>query len=252
MELTGKTVVVTGGGRGLGRAYCESLAEQGANVVAADIRDTGNTIEAVKSAGGHAIGVHLDVTDPISCNDMANAAIEAYGRIDSLVNNAALYGDISGGRFDQISDSQWDNVMNVNIKGIWNCCRACVPSIRESGGGTIINISSLAATYGMPYALDYAMSKAAVIGMTRSLARELGRDWIRVNAVAPTAVLTEGTEEYMGEKMEKALAVIASNQALSANLEPKDMVGTISFLVSDASKFITGQTIMVDGGTTLL
>ena len=252
MELLGKTVVVTGGGRGLGRAYCESLAEQGANVVAADIRDTGNTIEAVKLAGGHAIGVHLDVTDPISCNDMANAAIEAYGRIDSLVNNAALYGDISGGRFDQISDSQWDNVMNVNIKGIWNCCRACVPSIRESGGGTIINISSLAATYGMPYALDYAMSKAAVIGMTRSLARELGRDWIRVNAVAPTAVLTEGTEEYMGEKMEKALAVIASNQALSANLEPKDMVGTISFLVSDASKFITGQTIMVDGGTTLL
>ena len=252
MELLGKTVVVTGGGRGLGRAYCESLAEQGANVVAADIRDTGNTIEAVKSAGGHAIGVHLDVTDPISCNDMANAAIEAYGRIDSLINNAALYGDISGGRFDQISDSQWDNVMNVNIKGIWNCCRACVPSIRESGGGTIINISSLAATYGMPYALDYAMSKAAVIGMTRSLARELGRDWIRVNAVAPTAVLTEGTEEYMGEKMEKALAVIASNQALSANLEPKDMVGTISFLVSDASKFITGQTIMVDGGTTLL
>ena len=252
MQLLGKTVVVTGGGRGLGRAYCESLAEQGANVVAADIRDTGNTIEAVKSAGGHAIGVHLDVTDPISCNDMANAAIEAYGRIDSLVNNAALYGDISGGRFDQIPDAQWDNVMNVNIKGIWNCCRACVPSIRESGGGTIINISSLAATYGMPYALDYAMSKAAVIGMTRSLARELGRDWIRVNSVAPTAVLTEGTEEYMGEKMEKALAVIASNQALNANLEPKDMVGTISFLVSDASKFITGQTIMVDGGTTLL
>ncbi len=252
MQLLGKTVVVTGGGRGLGRAYCESLAEQGANVVAADIRDTGNTVEAVKSAGGHAIGVHLDVTDPISCNDMAKAAIEAYGRIDSLVNNAALYGDISGGRFDQIPDAQWDNVMNVNIKGIWNCCRACVPSIRESGGGTIINISSLAATYGMPYALDYAMSKAAVIGMTRSLARELGRDWIRVNAVAPTAVLTEGTEEYMGEKMEKALGVIASNQALNANLEPKDMVGTISFLVSDASKFITGQTIMVDGGTTLL
>ena len=252
MELLGKTVVVTGGGRGLGRAYCESLAQQGANVVAADIRDTGSTVEAVKTSGGQAIGVHLDVTDASSCDDMAKAAIAAYGRIDSLVNNAALYGDISGGRCDQIPYSQWDNVMNVNIKGIWNCCRACVPSIRESGGGTIINISSLAATYGMPYALDYAMSKAAVIGMTRSLARELGRDWIRVNAVAPTAVLTEGTEEYMGEKMEKALAVIASNQALSANLEPKDMVGTISFLVSDASKFITGQTIMVDGGTTLL
>ena len=127
-----------------------------------------------------------------------------------------------------------------------------MPSIKEAGGGTIINISSLAATYGMPYALDYAMSKAAVIGMTRSLARELGRDWIRVNSVAPTAVLTEGTEEYMGEKREKALSVIASNQALQVNLEPKDLVGTISFLISDASKFITGQTIMVDGGTTLL
>ena len=116
MELLGKTVVVTGGGRGLGRAYCESLAEQGANVVAADIRDTGDTIKAVKSAGGHGSGVHLDVTDATSCSNMADAAIEAYGRIDSLINNAALYGDISGGRFDQIPDSQWDNVMNVNIK----------------------------------------------------------------------------------------------------------------------------------------
>ena len=118
MELLGKTVVVTGGGRGLGRAYCESLAQQGANVVAADIRDTGSTVEAVKTSGGQAIGVHLDVTDASSCDDMAKAAIAAYGRIDSLVNNAALYGDISGGRFDQIPDSQWDNVMNVNIKGL--------------------------------------------------------------------------------------------------------------------------------------
>ena len=122
MELNGKTVIVTGGGRGLGRAYCESLAAQGANVVAADIRDTGDTTKSVIKAGGHAIGIHLDVTDRASCGDMANAAIEAYGRIDSLVNNAALYGDISGGRFDQIPESQWDNVMNVNIKGIWNCC----------------------------------------------------------------------------------------------------------------------------------
>ena len=183
---------------------------------------------------------------------MAQAAVESFGGIDSLINNAALYGDISGGRFDQIPDEQWNKVMNVNIKGIWQCCKACVPHIRTAGGGTIVNISSLAATYGMPYALDYAMSKAAVIGITRSLARELGRDWIRVNSVAPSAVLTEGTEDYMGEKREKALAVIAGNQSLRANLEPKDMVGTILFLVSDASRFITGQTIMVDGGTTLL
>ena len=252
MQLEGKTVVVTGGARGLGRAYCESLATEGANVVAADIRDTQATVDSVTSTGGSAIGVDLDVADMSSCEAMAQAAVDSFGRVDALVNNAALYGDISGGRFDQIPDDQWDKAMKVNIKGIWHCCKACVPHIRSTCGGSIVNTSSLAATYGMPYAQDYAMSKAAVIGMTRSLARELGRDWIRVNAVAPTAVLTEGTEEYMGEKMEKALGVIASNQALNANLEPKDMVGTISFLVSDASKFITGQTIMVDGGTTLL
>lgn len=252
MQLDSKTVVVTGGARGLGRAYCESLAAEGANVVAADIRDTKATVDSVKSTGGSAIGVELDVSDMSSCEAMAQAAIDSFGRVDALVNNAALYGDISGGRFDQIPDDQWDKVMKVNIKGIWHCCKACVPHIRSAGGGSIVNISSLAATYGMPYALDYAMSKAAVIGMTRSLARELGRDWIRVNSVAPSAVLTEGTEEYMGEKREKALAVIAGNQSLRANLEPQDMVGTILFLVSDASRFVTGQTIMVDGGTTLL
>jgi len=252
MQLNDKTVVVTGGARGLGRAYCESLAAEGANVVAADIRDTQATVDSVTSAGGSAIGVDLDVAQMDSCEAMAQAAVESFGGIDSLINNAALYGDISGGRFDQIPDEQWNKVMNVNIKGIWQCCKACVPHIRTAGGGTIVNISSLAATYGMPYALDYAMSKAAVIGMTRSLARELGRDWIRVNSVAPSAVLTEGTEDYMGEKQEKALEVIAGNQSLRANLEPKDMVGTILFLVSDASRFIIGQTIMVDGGTTLL
>ncbi|MEE3287440.1 MAG: SDR family NAD(P)-dependent oxidoreductase [Pseudomonadota bacterium] len=252
MQLNDKTVVVTGGARGLGRAYCESLAAEGANVVAADIRDTQATVDSVTSAGGSAIGVDLDVAQMDSCEAMAQAAVESFGGIDSLINNAALYGDISGGRFDQIPDEQWNKVMNVNIKGIWQCCKACVPHIRTAGGGTIVNISSLAATYGMPYALDYAMSKAAVIGMTRSLARELGRDWIRVNSVAPSAVLTEGTEDYMGEKQEKALEVIAGNQSLRANLEPKDMVGTILFLVSDGSRFITGQTIMVDGGTTLL
>ena len=125
-------------------------------------------------------------------------------------------------------------------------------AIPNAGGGAVINISSLAATYGMPYALDYTMSKAAVIGMTRSLARELGRNWIRVNAVAPSAVLTEGTTEYMGEKRDKALEVIAANQALQANLQTDDLVGTVVFLASDASRFITGQTIMVDGGPTLL
>jgi len=252
MQLEEKVVVVTGGGRGLGRAYCEAMAREGAAVVAGDIRDTGETVATIEAAGGHAIGVKLDVADMNSCQVLADRAVEAFGRIDVLVNNAALYGDISGGRFDQLGEDQWDRVMAVNVKGIWNCCKACVPSMRQGGGGSIVNISSLAATYGMPFALDYATSKAAVIGMTRSLARELGRDWIRVNAVGPSAVLTEGTDEFMGEKRDKALQVIAAGQALQSNLTTDDMVGTIIFLASDAAKFITGQTVMVDGGSVML
>jgi NAD(P)-dependent dehydrogenase (short-subunit alcohol dehydrogenase family) len=250
--LEGKVAIVTGGGGGLGRAYSEALAAEGAAVVAADIRDTAETVTAVEGAGGKIIGVPLDVADMASCSAMADAALAAYGRIDVLVNNAALYGDISGGRFDQLPDDQWDRVMAVNVKGIWQCCKACVPAMREAGGGSIVNISSLAAKYGMAYAVDYATSKAAVIGMTRSLARELGRDWIRVNAVAPSAVLTEGTDEFMGEKRDGILDAIAQAQSLKSNLEPTDMTGTIIYLASDASRFVTGQTIMVDGGTVML
>jgi len=252
MQLKDKVVVVTGAGRGLGRAYAEAMAAQGALVVAGDIRDTADTVATIEAAGGQALGLALDVTDMASCQNMADKAVEKFGRIDVLVNNAALYGDISGGRFDQLSDDQWDNVMSVNVKGIWQCCKACVPAMRDAGAGSIINISSLAATYGMPFALDYATSKAAVIGMTRSLSRELGRNWIRVNAVAPSAVLTEGTNDFMGEVKEKALSAIAAGQSLKSNLETDDMVGTIIYLASDASKFVTGQTIMVDGGTVLL
>jgi 3-oxoacyl-[acyl-carrier protein] reductase len=252
VQVKDKVIVVTGGGRGLGRAYAEALAAEGAKVVAADIRDTAETVASVEGAGGEILGLDLDVADMASCQNMADLTMAKFGRIDGLVNNAALYGDIGGGRFDQLTEDQWDRVMTVNVKGIWQCCKACVPHMREAGGGSIINISSLAATYGMPFAADYATSKAAVIGLTRSLARELGRDWIRVNAVAPSAVLTEGTDDYMGPVREKALAAIASNQSLNANLTTDDMTGTIIYLASDASKFVTGQTIMVDGGSVML
>ena len=252
MSLEGKTVIVTGAGRGLGKAYSEALAEEGANVVAADIRDTSNTVTRINEQGGKAIGLSLDVAKMDSCQEMADKAISQFGSIDVLINNAALYGDISGGRFDELSEEQWDDVMTVNIKGIWQCCKACVPSLRKAGGGSIINISSLAAKYGMAYGVDYATSKAAVIGLTRSLARELGRDLIRVNAVAPSAVLTEGTDEFFSEKRDKALQMIAAGQSIKRNLETGDLPGTIIYLASDASKFVTGQTIMVDGGTVML
>ena len=138
MDFQNKTVLVTGGGRGLGRAYCEALSKAGASVVVADIRETQDTVETIISRGGKAIGLSLDVTDMLSCQNMADRAIKEYGNINCLVNNAALYGDISGGRFDQLKDDQWDNVMAVNVKGIWQCCKACVPYLRKSGGGSII------------------------------------------------------------------------------------------------------------------
>jgi 3-oxoacyl-[acyl-carrier protein] reductase len=224
----------------------------GARIIASDINDCGETLDLVKNAGSEAIGVRLDVTDPGSARAMVEAGLAAFGRIDALINNAALYGALHGGRFDAIDDDEWDAAMAVNVKGIWNCCKAAVPAMKQAGGGSIVNIASLAATYGMPYGLHYTTSKAAVIGLTRGLARELGRDRIRVNALAPSAVITEGTREFFGEKLDRALDAIKAGQTIQRNLVPADLVGTVMWLVSDASGFVTGQTIAVDGGTVML
>lgn len=252
MQLKDKVAIITGAARGLGRAYAEAMAREGAAVVAGDVRDCADTVSAITQAGGRAIGVALDVASLASCQAIADAALREFGRVDALVNNAALYANLKGGRFDQLDEEQWDRVMQVNVKGVWNGCRAVVPLMRKQKSGSVINISSLAPVYGLPYALDYSVSKGAVIAMTRSLARELGRDWIRVNAVAPSAVMTEGTKEFFGEKLEKAKEVIASGQSLQRNLQTGDLTGTIVYLASDASRFVTGQTIMVDGGTVFL
>jgi len=251
-NLDGKVAIITGAARGLGREYAIKMAAEGAAVVAGDVRSCDETVDAITKEGGRATSVTLDVTDVSSCDEAARTASERYGKIDVLVNNAALYGGLKGGRFDAIEAKEWERCMNVNVTGIWNCCKSVVSSMREAGGGSIINISSLAAVYGLPFALHYAVSKAAVIGMTRSLARELGRDWIRVNSVAPSAVMTEGTEEFFGPKLDKAKDVIASGQTLQRNLETNDLSGTVIYLASDASKFVTGQTLMVDGGTVML
>ena len=172
--------------------------------------------------------------------------------IRDRINNAALYGTLKSSRFEDIDSDQWDRAMNVNVKGVWNCCRAVVPSMREQKSGSIINIASLAAVYGMPYAADYAASKAAVLGLTRVIAREVGKDGIRVNSVAPSMVKTESAEEFLGDKAERAFDVIAKGQILQKTLEVDDIYGTILYLASDQSKFVTGQTLMVDGGSVLL
>ena len=252
MEVRDKVVAITGAARGLGQEFATSLAASGARVVVGDVNDCADTLDSVKQAGPEGVGVSLDVTDAGSARAMIEVALQAFGRVDALINNAALYGALHGGRFDAIEEAEWDAAMAVNVKGIWNCCKAAVPAMRKTGGGSIVNIASLAATYGMPYGLHYTTSKAAVIGLTRGLAREVGRDHIRVNALAPSAVITEGTREFFGDKLDRALDTIRAGQTIQRNLVPQDLVGAVMWLVSDASGFVTGQTIAVDGGTVML
>jgi p-cumic alcohol dehydrogenase len=251
MTVAGKTIAITGAARGLGQEFARHLAAAGANIVVGDVNDCTATVDLVRSAGGKAVATTLDVTDGAQAQAMIEAGLAAFGRIDGLVNNAALYGGLKGGRFESIAETEWDACMAVNVKGIWNCCKAAVPAMRENGG-SIVNIASLAATYGMPYGLHYTTSKAAVIGLTRGLARELGRDGIRVNALAPSAVLTEGTTEFFGDKLDRALQAVKAGQTIQRNLVPTDLTGTVAWLLSDDSGFVTGQTIAVDGGTVML
>jgi 3-oxoacyl-[acyl-carrier protein] reductase len=238
MKFDNKVVVITGAARGLGQEYARQFARRGAQVVVSDLRDCDETLEAIESEGAEGLSVTADVTE--------------FGGIDVLVNNAALYGSLTFAPFDKLDESEWDATMNVNVKGIWQCCKAVLPAMKARGGGSIINISSLAATYGMPNGLHYTTSKAAVIGATRGLARELGRFDIRVNAVAPNVVNTEATGEVFGDKRDKIIDITLSQQSIRKPLETGDIVGAVLYLSSDHSKLTTGQTIMVDGGTVFL
>lgn len=252
MQLKGKVVIITGAARGLGRAYAEAMALEGASILACDINDCSDTVAAITAAGGRAVATITDIANMASCQAMADLAVAEFGRVDVLVNNAALYAGLKGARFENLDEAQWDAVMNINVKGLWQCCKAVVNHLRAAGGGSIINVSSLAAVYGLPYGMDYTASKAAVIGMTRTMARELGADNIRVNAIAPSAVMTEGTAEFFGTKLEKAKTVIAAGQVIQRNLQTSDLTGTVIYLASDNSAFVTGQTHMVDGGSWFL
>jgi len=247
-RLGDKVVLVTGAARGLGRAYCEAAAAVGARVVAGDLASCDATVESVVAAGGEAIGVSLDVTDPDSCVRAVAAAVDGFGGLDGLVNNAALYAGLTSGPFDRLDMQEWEDTLRVNVTGVFNMCRAAVGPMRERETASIVNVASLAAVYGLPNALHYTTSKAAVIGLTRGLARELGRHWIRVNAIAPSAVVTEGTDAFFAANRDKALDAIAAQQALRRNLRPSDVTGTVVHLLSDESRFVTAQTLMVDGG----
>jgi NAD(P)-dependent dehydrogenase (short-subunit alcohol dehydrogenase family) len=252
MNFKNKVVVITGASRGLGREYARAFAERGANVAVSDLRDCRETLAIVEREGTSGLATNTDVTSAESTAEMAKAVLDRFGQIDVLINNAALYGSLRFVPFDQLDEREWDATMNVNVKGIWQCCKAVVPAMKAQNGGAIVNISSLAATYGMPNGLHYTASKAAVIGATRGLARELGRFNIRVNAVAPNVVNTDATSEVFREKRDKVLKNTLLQQAIRKPLETEDIVGAVLFLSSDLSRLTTGQTLMVDGGTVML
>ena len=252
MNFNKKVAIVTGAARGLGQEYARQFAQRGANVVVCDLRDCDETLRIIKDEGAEGFSFATDVTSEASTLEMAAAVVDRFDAIDILVNNAALYGSLTFAPFDKLDESEWDATMNVNAKGIWQCCKAVLPAMKKGDGGAIVNISSLAATYGMPNGLHYTASKAAVIGMTRGLAREVGRFNIRVNAVAPNVVNTDATSEVWGDKRDKIMAATLSAQAIRKPLEKEDIVGAVLFLASDLSRMTTGQTITVDGGTVFL
>ena len=247
-----KTVIITGAARGLGQKYALEFAKAGANIVFADINSCNDTENIIKPVTSNYLNLSLDVSNFDSCKNLAKKTMDKFNKIDVLVNNAALYGTLKSSRFEDIEEDQWDKAMNVNVKGVWNCIRAITPIMREQKSGSIINIASLAALYGMPYAADYVASKSAILGLTRVIAREVGKDNIRVNSVAPSMVRTESAREFLGEKAERGFEVISKSQILQKTLEVDDIYGTILYLASDQSKFVTGQTLMVDGGSVLL
>ena len=249
-RLDGRVAIITGGGHGIGKAYAMRLAAEGARVVIAELDgDAASAVAAELTALGHqAIAVQTDVANEASVNNMAQETIAQFGRIDVLVNNAAIFATVPMSRspFDQITIDEWDRMMSVNVKGTWLASRAVVPQMRKQAYGKIINVSSGTALKGSPSRIHYVTSKAGILGFTKTLANEVGKDGICVNCVAPGSTLSE---ENPDDDILKMRAQAANARALKRVQTPEDLTGAVVFFASADSDFITGQTLVVDGGS---
>ena len=244
--LDGQVVIVTGGAGGIGSAYCRGLAAEGASLVVADLADGSEMVAEAEEMGARAISVEVDVSDVASTEAMAAATVDAFGKIDALVNNAAFYLTLTQGPMEEISPEEWDRCFEVNVKGPWLCARAVAPTMRAQGSGKIVNIASMTVNDGTPGFLHYVASKAAIWGLTRSLARELGDDGISVNTLTPDYIPHDA--DYAA-KQPDVDGLIIGRRAFKRSQVPDDMVGTLLYLVSPWSDFVTGQNIWVNGGS---
>ena len=235
--------IVTGGARGIGRAIAEGLAAEGARIVVADIRGA----EEAAGAFRDGVGLTVDVASEADAERMAAETEARCGGIDILVNNAGLYASLAMRPFEQIPVPEWRQVMDVNVLSMFLTCRAVVPRMRKRGGGRIVNISSGTPFRGVPYVLHYVTSKGAIVALTRALAKELGDDEVLVNCVAPGFTLSEGVRENPAV-VEALRDVSVSARTLKRDQEPGDVVGAVVYLCGPGSTFVTGQTIVIDGG----
>ncbi len=248
-SVADKVVVITGAGQGIGRTFAKSFASAGAKVVIAERNmEKARAVEReIASGNGHATVIETDVADEASVKRLGAGVEQAFGRADVLVNNAAIFSTLDMRPFDQIPLAEWEQVLRVNITGPFLCVRAMLPLMRRNKWGRIVNMASGAVTLGRPNYLHYIASKAALAGMTHSMARELGPDGITVNAVLPGATYTEiARKTVTPEQKERIVAM----QSIPRPQIPEDLVGVVMFLASDASAFMTGQELTVDGGAT--
>ena len=253
MRLQDKVAIITGSARGMGKEFALRFAREGAKVTICDVLDCGPAAGEIQSAGGTVLALKTDVTSETETGEMARKTIERFGRIDILVNNAALFGNLSMTNFirpfEQISAEDWDRLMAVNLKGIFLCCKAVVPYMKKQGQGKIVNIASTVAYTGSPSFLHYTTSKGGVVSLTRGLARSLGEFNINVNAVAPGLVLTESA---LSMTTPEHLKDIYASQLLKRPTMPGHIASSVVFLSSDEADQITGQVLGVNAGEHLI